>query len=506
MTKLLLPRNFRDIDWLESKLKNQPEKAWQRLGNARALNLFHEMSQRVPAYKDFLKKNGVNPATIRTVRDFRKLPAVDKDNYLRVYPRKDLVWDGKFKQKSWTISTTSGSTGKPYYFPRQSTQDWQYAKLAELYLRANFHIHERSTLYIVAFPMGAWIGGLYTYEALKLLNSDGEYALSIITPGINKLEILEAVRQLGKDFDQIIIGSYAPFLKDILDDGESAGIKWSDYNLGFIFSAEGFSEIFRDYVFRKTGIKDIYRGTLNHYGTVDLGTMAHETPLAIKLRRDALLDQKLYGELFSHPSKLPTLTQYNPALYYFEEQDSHIYCSAFSGIPLVRYDLKDNGGVVGYDRLKKKLLAQGYDMEKEAAAAGIGDTLWRLPFVYVYERADFSVSYYAFLIYAEMVRRPLQAKSLEKLVTGKFSMRVYYDDDGQQKFEVNVELKAGVKEDPALAKKIQKTIAESLIEQSSEYRETYKLYGRKIFPEIIMWPYEHHHHFKPGGKQKWVTK
>lgn len=105
-----------------------------------------------------------------------------------------------------------------------------------------------------------------------------------------------------------------------------------------------------------------------------------------------------------------------------------------------------------------------------------------------------------------MVRRPLQAKSLEKLVTGKFSMRVYYDDDGQQKFEVNVELKAGVKEDPALAKKIQKTIAESLIEQSSEYRETYKLYGRKIFPEIIMWPYEHHHHFKPGGKQKWVTK
>ena len=504
MTKLLLPKGFRDLDWLESQLKNRPEKGWQRLGNSRALHLFREMSQRVPAYKDFLKKNGVNPQTIKTVHDFRKLPVIDKDNYLRSYSREQLVWDGDFKSKNWTISTTSGSTGKPYYFPRENSQDWQYAITAELYLRSNFQIHKKSTLYIVAFPMGAWIGGLFTYEALKIVADSGKYNLSVITPGIHKKEILEAVKQLGKSFDQVIIGSYAPFLKDILDDGISEGLDWKDYNLGFVFSAENFNEVFRDYVIKKTGLKDIYKSTLNHYGTVDLGTMAHETPLSIMLRRDALENSGVYNKLFSRPDKLPTFAQYNPALFYFEQEKANLYCSSYSGIPLVRYDLKDSGGVIGLNRAKKLLHLEGYNLEARAREVGIYDTIWNLPFVYVYERNDFSVSFYAFQIYAEMIRRPLQNTLLDNHVTGKYSMRVYYDDQGQQKLEINVELKDKRVEDPQLRERIRSVIVDSLLNESSEYRETHKLYGERVFPEIVLWPYEHEKHFKSGVKQKWV--
>ena len=71
--------------------------------------------------------------------------------------------------------------------------------------------------------MGVWIGGLFTYEAVKTIAERGDYALSIITPGLNKAEVVKAVKHLGKDFDQIIIGSYPPILKDILDDGVQAG-------------------------------------------------------------------------------------------------------------------------------------------------------------------------------------------------------------------------------------------------------------------------------------------
>lgn len=506
MNEILLPKGFKNPVWLEVQLKQKSETHWQKLGETRALMLFQSMAERVPAYRDFLRKNKINPKNIQTIGDFKQLPTIDKDNYLRAYPSEALCWDGEFKNKSWTISTTSGTTGKPYYFPRQNLQDWQYAVTAELYLRANFDIQNKSTLYIVGFPMGAWIGGLFTYEALKIISESGRYNLSIITPGIHKKEIIDAVRQLGKNFDQIIIGSYAPFLKDILDEGEEEGLKWRKYDLGFVFSAEGFNEAFRDYVIKKTGIKNSYKGTLNHYGTVDMGTMAHETPLSIMIRREALAEPKLYKTLFQRSDKLPTLAQYNPALFYFEEERGELLCSAYSGLPLVRYALKDSGGIIGFQDAKDNLSELGYSIESMAKKAGIEDTMWNLPFVYVYERNDLSVSFYAFQIYPETIRRALMVKKLHDHLTGKFSMSVDFDDEGQQKLTINVELRPNREESEKLRVKVRTYIVEYLLSESSEYRETHIMYGERVYPEVVFWPYEDKTYFKPGGKQKWVLK
>ena len=97
MAKLLLPKGFKDPLWLERELTKRPESSWRKLGEKRALGLFHAMSVRVPAYKDFLKQHKVDPEKIRGVKDFSQLPTIDKDNYLRKYPRQDLCWDGEFK-------------------------------------------------------------------------------------------------------------------------------------------------------------------------------------------------------------------------------------------------------------------------------------------------------------------------------------------------------------------------------------------------------------------------
>jgi phenylacetate-CoA ligase len=506
MNRLLLPKGFKDPVWLEAQLKLRPEAEWRRLGKRRALALFHNMAERVPAYKDFLKKHKVDHRKIVSAKDFAQLPAVDKDNYLRAYPREALCWDGEFSRDSWTISTTSGSTGKPFYFPRQNSQDWQYAVMAELYLRSNFDIQNRSTLYIVAFPMGAWIGGLFTYEALKIIAERGRYNLSIITPGIHKQEILEAVKQLGKDFDQILIGSYAPFLKDIIDDGVEEGINWRDYNLGFIFSAEGFNEVFRDYVIKKTGLRNPYKDTLNHYGTVDMGTMAHETPLSVMLRRAAINDLETYKAIFDREDRLPTFAQYNPALFYFEQDRGNLYCSSYSGLPLVRYDLKDSGGIITLSQASKRLKRLGYDLDGDIAKAGIKDTVWNLPFVYVYERNDFSVSFYAFQIYPETIRRALQAEELQRFLSGKFTMTVRYDNEGQQRLEIHVELRPGQPENDLLRSRTRRFVVDALLDESSEYRETHIMYGERVHPDIIFWPYEDATHFRPGTKQKWVKK
>lgn len=491
---------------LLNDLKTRPEKYWIKRGEKNALKLFHEMAKRVPAYRDFLKKNKVNPNKVKTINDFKSVPAIDKNNYLRYYPREKLFWDGQFKDKRWVISATSGSTGEPYYFPRGEDQDWQYALTAELYLRTNFEIHKRSTLYIVGFPMGIWIGGLFTYQALKLLSERGNYKLSIITPGINKLEIIKAVKNLGSHFDQIIIGSYAPFLKDIIDDGLNQGLNWKDYKLGFIFSAEGFSETFRDYVIKKTGLKNAYKDTLNHYGTVDLGTMSHETPLSILIRRMAVNDEKLYEIVFGQIHKLPTLTQYIPEMFFFEEVDGGLVCSASSGIPLVRYDLHDHGGILTLEETNKKFFDYGIDLFKETGKAQIAQTIWHLPFVYVYERSDFSVSFFAFQIYPETVKKALQDKALEDAVTGKFTMMVKYNKQSNQFLEINIELKAGVKESDGLKNTARELIVQRLLKENSEYRKTSEEYPDRTIPEIVFWTYEDPTYFKSGTKQKWVKK
>ena len=497
--------SLEDIINYENLLKTEPEEYWIEKGESMALGLFRQMSKRVPAYKDFLKTNNVDPSLINTIADFKNVPTLDKDNYLRKYPRESLFFDSKFSDKQWIISTTSGSTGEPYYFPRNHKQDLQYALSAELYLRSNFQIQNLKTLYIVAFPMGAWIGGLFTYEALKIIASRSNYSLSIITTGIHKQEIISAVKQMGKDFDQIIIGSYAPFLKDVIDDGYREGINWKDYKLGFIFSAEAFTEKFRDFVLDSTNTTDELKSTLNHYGTVDLGTMAHETPESIFIRRELVKSNRL-NMIFPEKHRQPTFSQYNPEQFYFEEVDNNLICSSYSGIPLVRYDLKDYGGLIKRDDLHKNLLKNNIDVNKAAIKTNIVESFKNLPFVFIYERNDFSVSYYAFQIYPDTIRRALQSIQLSAVLTGKFTMKVEYNDEGRQELIIHIELKHAVEMTLDLNKTVKEHIHDLLINESSEYRETFKMIGDPTIPIVYLWQYEETEYFRPGTKQRWVIK
>lgn len=501
-----LKKPFNDPAGAIKELKTRPKEYWEKRGERAALKLFHEAAQRVPAYKDFLKKNKIDPSTIKTIQDFKKIPPVDKDNYLRQYPLRALCFDGKLNNAPRTIYATSGSTGQPFYFPHTRLQDWQYAAVAELYLRTNFQIDKKRTLYINAFPMGAWIGGVFTYEAIRLVAERGEYKLSVISPGIHKEEVIKIVRRLGPQFDQVIIGAYGPFLKDIIDDGVDAGVQWKKYNLKFVFSAEVITEKFRDYIARKTGLKNCMLDTLNHYGTVDLGTMAYETPLSIFCRREALTRKGLRKELFGDSLKVPTLTQYIPELFYFEEVDNRLYCTAEGGLPLIRYDLKDVGNVISYDEMFEKFNSQGRDLKKELKEGDIAATVWKLPFVQVFERTDFSVSFYAFQVYPETIRRALQHREFASKITGKFTMSVEHDKKQNPLLTIHIEARDTTAQTKAFASKLSKAVRDRLLKESSEYRETYKEKGAKIDPVIKLYDYQDPTYFIPGKKQAWVKK
>jgi phenylacetate-CoA ligase len=500
-----LSRQLRDVPKLQKLLKKKPESYWTKRGENMALRLFREMSKRVPAYQDFLKKRDINPKRIVTIQDFAQVPTIDKDNYLRQYPREALCWDGKFANERWVVSTTSGSTGEPFYFPRTDLQDQQYAITAELYLRENFQIHQKKTLYIDAFAMGAWIGGLFTYEAVHRVAQKG-YALTIITPGINKAEVINSVKQLGPDFDQVIIGCYPPIMRDIIDLGIEEGLDWSSYNLGIVFSAEGFGEEFRDHIAKHGQLSNIYLSSLNHYGTVDLGTMSHETPLSILVRRQAVGDKRLFRSIFGNVAKQPTFTQYLPEMFFFEAIDERVICSSYSGLPLVRYDLKDHGGVVTLKKVAEVYKGLGKNMQAEIDVAGLSSIAWNLPFVYVYERSDFSVNFMGGVIYPEEIRKALLIAPLPEKLTGKFTMEAVQDRKMSPELVIHVELKQRVTADKTLAREIQKTVVKLLLNENSEYASNYTSYVNKMWPMIKLWPYAHELHFSGKGKQKWVKK
>lgn len=503
MRKLLLRRSTKNSKKILQDLKKKSENFWVKNGEIMSLRLFREMSQGVPAYKDFLKKNKINPSKIKTYKDFKSLPVISKKNYLRRYPLEKLVWKGSLK-KHLVFTSTSGSTGVPFYFPRQEKLDWQYSILSELFLKNSSLDQKGPVLLIVGFGMGVWIGGLITYKAFEIAAQRENYPLSILTPGINKTEIFDAIKRLAPHYKQIILAGYPPFVKDIIDQAPNQGINLKKLNIRLLFAAESFPEKFRDYLVKKAGIKNTYLDTLNIYGSADIGAMAFETPISILIRKLSDKRQKLFQEIFSQTQRTLTLAQYNPLFVVFEEVEGEIVLTGENVLPLVRYSIGDRGGVFSFKDVILKMKKHGIDFKKEILTAGIQNNVYRLPFVYVYERSDFSTTIYGLQIYPEMIREALFNKDIVKFLTGKFSMITKFDRKHNQYLEINIELRKKVKLKKSSNEKVKNKIVQNLLTRSSEFRELYNYLKSRTPIRLIFWPYEHPQYFKPGIKQKWV--
>lgn len=489
--------------FIVSSLTKKGESFWNKARVAHALGLFHKAAEKVPAYKDFLYAHKVHRANIRTFKNFKDVPQTNKKAYLRRYPLKDLAWDGNLN-KLFSFSSTSGSTGEPFYFARSSELEWESSLVHEFFLRSSSHGLDKPTLVLVCFGMGVWIGGLITHRAFQMAGERG-LPVSILAPGINKIEIFNALKKLAPNFGQVILAGYPPFIKDIIDEAPEYGVNLGKLNIRLLFAAEAFSEKFRDYVAKKAKVKNIYLDTMNIYGTADIGTMAFETPTSILLRRLALKNKKLFAGIFGGIKKTPTLAQYNPLFITFEEEGGEILLTGNNAVPLIRYNIGDHGGVYSFGEIAYIFKKYGVDIKKEAKSAGI-DKLSLLPFVYVYERADLATTLYGLQIYPEMIREALLEKSIAHALTGKFALATKFSSKQNQYLEINLELKKGARTTQALKKLALKKIIAALLAKSSEFRELYRQLKDRAVPKLMFWPAEHPLYFKPGTKQKWVVK
>jgi phenylacetate-CoA ligase len=478
---------------------------WVRVQRDHLLRLFTRMSEEVPAYRRFLRQNRIKRKATTMSGQLAATPPMSKKNYLHTSTFADLFWNGALRSQH-VLTSTSGSTGKPTYFARNAEVDERSSLIHELMFRSSSLKNDASTLVIVCFGMGVWIGGLITYQAFELMARRG-YPISILTPGINKAEILKTLKDLAPHYEQIVLAGYPPFLKDVIDEGVAQGIDFKKHRVMLLFAAEAFTERFRDHVAKKVGIKNVLTDTINIYGSADIGTMAFETPLSILVRRLATKNTALFNDLFGGTMKTPTLAQYVPNFVSFEETDGELLVSGDSAIPLLRYSIGDHGGIYTFREMVERCRAHGVDLMKEVRAAKIGAYALELPFVYVYERIDLATTLYGLQIYPETIKEVLLDKRFHDHLTGKLTLSTKFDHNQDQYLEVNVELQAG-KQQPSkvFTAELLSEILKNLREKNSEFHELSDFLGKRSEPRLVFWAYEDPLYFKPGIKQPWVVR
>ena len=116
--------------------------------------------------------------------------------------------------------------------------------------------------------------------------------------------------------------------------------------------------------------------------------------------------------------------------------DGRLVFSGDNGIPLIRYNIADSGGVIAYERMLEFLRARGFDPHDDLD----GRAVRSLPFVYVFGRADFTISYFGANVYPENVTVGLEQSPIDSWATGKFVMQAREDADRNADLSIVVEL------------------------------------------------------------------
>ncbi|KAJ3405243.1 hypothetical protein HDV05_006688 [Chytridiales sp. JEL 0842] len=325
------------------------------------------------------------------------------------------------------------------------------------------------------------------------------------------------IQHLAPQFDQTVILGYPPFLKGVIDSGISQGIPWPTYNLKMVFAGEVFSEEWRSLIATRAGISDPLTSLVSIFGTADAGVLACETPVSARIRKWVSerpgIARKLFGK-----DRLPSLMQYDPMSRYMEthrEEGTLVFTSItgdFNGTtisttaPLIRYSIGDAGGLISYaDMMNTLKELSGGEFDPVAETLKATDRGHRkMPFVYVFGRAFWTVSLYGANVYVENVMVGVEQPEINKSITGKFVLAVKEDENGDARLAVILELAPGVEPSDKLRIQIVKVILRELLRLNLEYGHYIPVEKRE--PLITLLPFGDPTRFPKGVKHRYIQE
>ncbi len=461
-----------------------------------ALQLVRSIALEVPAYRRLLREHGIEIDSITTMTDLEQLPPTSKDTYRRINILADLQ-SGRPEDVE-TIASSAGSSGKPTFWSRGQRSTDHGAAMFGYVLRESADTEHRSTLALVTFPLGPYVGGAFMYAMLLELRRRG-HRLSIATPGMDPEAVADVISEAGDGYEQILIFAYPPIARDLLD---TYGDLLRRHNVVVIVGGEPVSEAWRSLVHVMLDDPDGDRVRVV-YGATDVGFVGYETAATIAVRASAAGDKALNTVMFGRDYtagelvQQPAFVQYEPEFTYIEvDSDGYLLFTVGGVLPLVRYRVNDRGETLTGNDIRERLAHAGY----AALADGIDPNG---SYLLVHGRTDVAAIYSAVNIYPDYFRPAVEHISLTTRLTGRFIARCEVDSDQRQTLTLDVELRSQQRPDAETAEHVKQLSVASLRQLSAEYRIVHDQKGEVAEPVVRLQPFRSDG-FVTGGKQKSV--
>jgi phenylacetate-CoA ligase len=222
------------------------------------------------------------------------------------------------------------------------------------------------------------------------------------------------------------------FLKKLLEDGRSAGIRWRNWPVQFAMGGEWFPESYRQYLASLLQVDLDQRRPpiriLSSMGAAELGfNLCFETHDTVRLRQLASSDARVREALFGPVDTVPMIGHYDPRRWFIEltpteELGSSGGAFVFTSVdpdtamPLVRYRTGDCGYILPYSRVSRILRGLKYDRYVPGLT---------YPLLAVAGRTDQSVTVKGKTIRMEFLRGVLYSDfKLAAATTGQFRVTV----------------------------------------------------------------------------------
>jgi phenylacetate-CoA ligase len=428
---------------------------------ARAYAEFVKAKRRVPAYRDFLTKNGFKKITFDGfLPNMSDIPITDKENYVKVYSMDDRCVYGKIPNKNVIIDESSGSSGTATNWARGKKERERNARIIQFGVK---NLLGREPLFIInAFALGPWATGVnitmgcVKFSKLKSLGPD-------------KQKILNTIKQFGTNHHYVIMG-YPPFLKLLVDDSE---IDWHAHNVTLIFGGESMTEGMRDFLLSK-GIKRMY----SSLGASDLElNISAENEFTISLRRLIRANETLRNRITRHPGALPMLFQYNPTDFLIETTEAGELVITIGRphyiAPKIRYNLHDRGHVLSMKELYRVM--DELNIDKNELVPPQTD----LPILFHYGRADSTVSFFGSNIGPTDIQESIYNEPQFSNLVNSFCMSIHEDETGDKKLVISLELQEGKTTDGLDLEALNHAFFQQLAETNQDFREARRMANKK---------------------------
>ena len=385
----------------------------------------------VPAYRDFVKRNGGVKA--RRLADF---PETSKVNYASVYDEASRCQEGRLHRPGVIVDESSGSTGKPYNWVRGPRELRVIYRNAAGYVKLVF---PGERLFVInGYSMGAWATGTTTGNAMARI-------AMVKNTGPDLDKIVDTILHFGPRYDYVV-AAYPPFVKHLRDRLDAIGFSWEKYRLRAMVGGEGLTEALRDYLEQR------FEKVRSGYGASDLTIgMGAETAFTVWLRRRLASDRGLRRELLGEAEqRLPMIFHFNPLETFLEvNRDGELLCTINSKSclqPKLRYNVGDEA-VLHSLATVKEVIKRDPSRWAECQRAMAEEKL-NLPLLFLFGRKDTTISYMGANLYPQDVEYGLYQGNPHAADIAGFCLSLEELADLEVRPVVNIELREGCRAQP----------------------------------------------------------